>query len=124
LKSTRSFTPILNVFQLMIAFWVDWLMVTEALPCPVIVAAPPTTVPPSGPAATRATPSASNAVAVRKRLRRRDRRGCIRKSRYSRAVRMKKNRSDAAARRSKVDEAKDAEQSSGEDGKGATRARA
>jgi hypothetical protein len=30
----------------------------------------------------------------------RRRRGCIRKSRYSRAVRMKKNRSDAAARRS------------------------
>src|SRR5262245_47280250 len=50
----------------MIAFWVDWLMVTEALPCPEIVAALPTTVPPSGPAATRATPSASSAVTVRK----------------------------------------------------------
>src|SRR5262245_11308553 len=61
----------------MMAFWVDWLMITEAPPCPVIVAAPPTTVPPSGPAATRATPSANSAVAVSNRLHRRGRRGCI-----------------------------------------------
>src|SRR5262245_33102800 len=67
----------LNVCQLMIAFWVDWLMITEALPCPAIVAAPPTTVPPSGPAATRATPSANSAVAVSNRLHRQGRRGYI-----------------------------------------------
>src|SRR2546421_7506941 len=52
-------------------------MMTEGPPWPWSVAAPPTTLGPSGPAATGATPSASSAVAVSKRLRKRGRCGCI-----------------------------------------------
>ena len=40
----------LNVFQLMTALLVDWLTITAGPPWPWMVAAPPTTVPPSGPA--------------------------------------------------------------------------
>ena len=36
--------PMLNVFQLMIALWLDWLTVTLAVPGPWTSAAPPTTV--------------------------------------------------------------------------------
>src|SRR5262245_54259944 len=62
----------------MIAFWVDWLMITEALPCPAIVAAPPTTVPPSGPAAAGVPTDANTTVAIRSsKLRRSGGRGCI-----------------------------------------------
>src|SRR5260370_40399059 len=50
LKVVVSPLKILNVAQLMIAFWLDWLMVTEAEPWPWMVAVPPTTVPPLGPA--------------------------------------------------------------------------
>src|ERR1700681_2989340 len=72
----------LKVFQLMIALPLDWLTITEELPWPEIVAEPPTTVPPLGPAATgagsssrpNAEPSASSAVVVSSRLRER---GCI-----------------------------------------------
>jgi hypothetical protein len=76
----------LNVFQLMTALPLDWLMMTDEVPWPLMVAAPPTTVPPAGPAATggaasnrpSAVPSAKSgamsAVVVSKRLRER---GCI-----------------------------------------------
>jgi hypothetical protein len=40
----------LNVFQLMTALLVDWLTITAGPPWPWMVAAPPTTDPPSGPA--------------------------------------------------------------------------
>src|ERR1700751_2426904 len=46
LKVVVSPTPMLNVFQLMIAFWLDWLIVAEFEPGPTMVALPPTTVPP------------------------------------------------------------------------------
>ena len=59
----------LNVFQLMIALRVDWLTITAGPPWPWMVAAPPTTVPPSGPAAAGASPSASSAVAASNTLR-------------------------------------------------------
>ena len=51
----------LNVFQLMIALLLDWLMITDGPPWPWMVAAPPTTVPPSGPAAAGVRPSGSSA---------------------------------------------------------------
>src|SRR5262245_11138107 len=67
-------TPILNVFQLMIALPLDWLTVTAGPPWPWIVAEPPTTVPPAGPAAAGAAPSARSAAVVSRRLRKR---GCM-----------------------------------------------
>ena len=57
LKRTLSLARMLNVFQLMIALLLDWLMITDAPPWPWMVAAPPTTVPPSGPAAAGVKPS-------------------------------------------------------------------
>jgi hypothetical protein len=44
----------------MTALLVDWLTITAGPPCPWMVAAPPTTVPPSGPAAAGLAPSANN----------------------------------------------------------------
>src|SRR5580704_141414 len=38
----------LNVFQLMIVLWLDWVIVTVLVPCPAIVAEPLTTWPLSG----------------------------------------------------------------------------
>jgi hypothetical protein len=64
----------LNVFQLMIALLVDWLTITAGPPWPWMVAAPPTTVPPSGPAEACVRPSASSGVVASSRLRKR---GCI-----------------------------------------------
>src|SRR5262245_50651727 len=40
--------PMLNVFQLMIAFWLPCVTVTVEVPCPAMAACPPTTWPPSG----------------------------------------------------------------------------
>src|SRR5690242_4664459 len=40
--------PMLNVYQLMIAFWLPCVTVTVEVPCPAMVACPPTTWPPSG----------------------------------------------------------------------------
>src|SRR5690242_13464862 len=40
--------PMLNVYQLMIAFWLPCVTVTVEVPWPWIVAWPPTTWPPSG----------------------------------------------------------------------------
>ena len=48
--------PMLNEFQLMTAFWLDWLMVTFAVPVPDTVALPPTTCEPSGLANAAARP--------------------------------------------------------------------
>ena len=79
----------LNVFQLMIALLVDWLTITAGPPWPWMVAAPPTTDAPSGPAVACVRPSASSGVVASSRLRKR---GCIAASCYSREVRMKKNR--------------------------------
>ena len=76
------------MFQLMIALLVDWLTITAGPPWPWMVAAPPTTDAPSGPAAAWVRPSASSGVVASSRLRKR---GCIAASCYSRAVRMKKN---------------------------------
>ena len=61
LKRTLSLARMLNVFQLMIALLLDWLMITDAPPWPWMVAAPPTTVPPSGPAAAGVKPSGRSA---------------------------------------------------------------
>ena len=47
----RSPVPMLNVCQLTIAFWLDWLTVTWDVPWPLMVAEPPTTWPPCGLAA-------------------------------------------------------------------------
>ena len=69
MKRTLSLARMLNVFQLMIALLVDWLTITAGPPWPWMVAAPPTTDAPSGPAATGATPSASSAVAASNTLR-------------------------------------------------------
>src|SRR6516162_139311 len=74
MKRTLSLTPILNVFQLMIALPLDWLTVTAGPPWPWIVAVPPTTVPPAGPPAAGAAPSARSAAVVSRRLRKR---GCM-----------------------------------------------
>ena len=52
----------LNVFQLMIALLVDWLTITAGPPWPWMVAAPPTTDAPSGPAEACVRPSASSGV--------------------------------------------------------------
>jgi len=41
----------------MIAFWLDWLTVTELVPAPWMVALPPTTVPPLGPAMAKPAPA-------------------------------------------------------------------
>ena len=79
----------LNVFQLMTALLVDWLTITAGPPWPWMVAAPPTTVPPSGPAVACVRPNTSSGVVASSRLRKR---GCIAASCYSREVRMKKNR--------------------------------
>src|SRR5438309_78920 len=54
-----------------------------------MVAAPPTTVPPSGPAAAGLAVSAMSAAVVSRNLLKR---GCMARSRYSLALRMKKNR--------------------------------
>src|SRR6476660_5489551 len=89
LKRTLSLTPILKVIQLMTALPVDWLTTTAGPPWPEIVAAPPTTVPPSGPAEACVRPSASSGVVASSRLRKR---GCIAASCYSREVRMKAKR--------------------------------
>src|SRR5262249_3252650 len=59
---------------LMIALPLDWLTVTAGPPWPRIVAEPPTTVPPAGPAAAGAAPSARSAAVVSRRLRKR---GCM-----------------------------------------------
>ena len=48
MNCARSPVPTLNVFQFTIAFWLDWFTITCDEPCPLIVAAPPTTVPPLG----------------------------------------------------------------------------
>src|SRR5712691_7582922 len=67
----------LKVLQLMIALELVWLMMTLPVPAPWMVAEPPTTVPPAGPATTgvRASrASASSAVVVSSSLRAR---GCI-----------------------------------------------
>ena len=76
MKRTLSLTPILNVFQLMMAFGVDWLTITEGPPWPWTVAAPPTTLGPLGPAAAGAAPNAMSAVVASTRLLKR---GCIAK---------------------------------------------
>src|SRR4051812_21571207 len=60
----------LNVFQLITAFGVIWLMTTEPVPWPETVAAPLTTFAPSGPAMPD-EPSASSADVVKRTLRRR-----------------------------------------------------
>jgi hypothetical protein len=52
----------LNVFQLMIALGVDWLTITAGPPWPWMVAAPPTTDAPSGPAVAGPVLSASKVV--------------------------------------------------------------
>jgi hypothetical protein len=63
LKVVVSPLPILNVDQLMIALWLDWLIVTEPEPWPWIVALPPTTVPPLGPPAiAKPAPASTSAV--------------------------------------------------------------
>jgi hypothetical protein len=49
----------LNVFQLMTALLVDWLTITAGPPWPWMVAAPPTTDAPSGPAVAGLAPSAN-----------------------------------------------------------------
>src|SRR5262245_41877903 len=67
----------LKVVQLMIALELVWLMMTLLVPAPWIVAEPPTTVPPAGPAETGVSASrasASSAVVVSSSLRVR---GCI-----------------------------------------------
>src|SRR4029453_7129988 len=58
----------------MIALLLDWLTVTAGPPWPWMVAAPPTTVPPSGPATAGAAPSAMSAAVGNTRLLKR---GCI-----------------------------------------------
>src|SRR5262249_54000377 len=55
--------PTLKVFQLTIAKFEVWLTTTEAVPCPVMVAEPPTTVPPCGPWASEGAAIASSASA-------------------------------------------------------------
>jgi hypothetical protein len=62
LKVVVSPLPMLNVFQLMTVFWLDWLMVTALLPWPWMVAEPPTTVPPLGPAKAKPAPTDTSAV--------------------------------------------------------------
>ena len=66
MKVVVSPTPILKVFQLMMARELVWLMVTLEVPAPWIVAEPPTTVAPSGPAAAgvSASPASASSVAV------------------------------------------------------------
>ena len=64
LKRTLSLARMLNVFQLMTALLVDWLTITAGPPWPWMVAAPPTTVPPSGPAAAGVKPSGRSAQVV------------------------------------------------------------
>src|SRR5262245_11393619 len=59
----------LKVCQLTMARWLDWSRMTEEVPWPRIVAEPPTTTPPSGPAAPGIDPSDRSAVEVRRRLR-------------------------------------------------------
>ena len=61
----------LNVFQLMIARSVDWLTMTELVPAPLTVALPPTTFGPVGWVLAGIEPSASSAVEVINRVRRR-----------------------------------------------------
>src|SRR5262245_49268048 len=79
----------LKVFQLMMAFSVGWLMMTELVPAPITVALPPTTVGPVGWAPAGATPSARSAVEAIRRVRRR---GDILLVPQKRPVVMKKNR--------------------------------
>ena len=100
MKRTLSLARMLNVFQLMTALLLAWLTITAGVPAPWMVAEPPTTVPPSGPAAAGLAPSASSAQVIMSRglessgfaSGRWRRRGCIALPSYSRAVRMKKNR--------------------------------
>ena len=61
----------LNVCQLMIAFWLNWLTVTLALPGFCTLAAPPTTVAPFGPATAAPIQIGVSAAVVRRRLRKR-----------------------------------------------------
>ena len=72
LKRTLSLARMLNVFQFMIALLLDWLMITAAPPWPEMVAAPPTTVPPSGPAAAGLAPSTNSPVVASSSLRKRE----------------------------------------------------
>src|SRR4030088_1044928 len=84
-----SLARTLNVFQLMIALLLDWLTITAGPPWPWIVAAPPTTEAPSGPAAASLKPSASSAMTGGSRLRKR---GCHRGSLYRPSGEDEKNR--------------------------------
>jgi hypothetical protein len=69
LKRTLSLARMLNVFQLMTALLVDWLTITAGPPWPWMVAAPPTTDAPSGPAAAGVNPRARSVAEATIRLR-------------------------------------------------------
>src|ERR1700687_3491055 len=57
----------LKVAQLMMVLWLDWLMVTELEPGRWMLADPPTTVPPLGPAAADPHVHATSATAANPR---------------------------------------------------------